>query len=227
MKQKLNLTLDMRVAGPRPEGESYKLADPAVLQQDITPAQRKLGAAFWLLDQLRLCLQNESACLTFAELLVATARSTTFALQKQFRACDGFNEWYSERQAEMKMDEDLKALVGLRNTAEKEGFIFAKFAHRIIHRTYADGSFIAELGPPELEIEDHESVAFLTSITSALATLKLLIDDAHQKFGTGRLPRKREMILEFVRESLDGWEHYDLESPPEMSIKRPKRPPRA
>jgi len=220
LQTEINLKLGIRVAGPAPEAATYGLSDPTVLQQDVTPSQRKLGAALWLLSQLRSAIQNESAALTIAELLVTTARSTTFSLQKQFSKSPGFDDWYSERQSEMKLNDDLKSLIGLRNAAEKEGFVFARYAHRILHRTYRNGEFDAELAEPELEIEGFESIQFLGEISRALDALKLVIDEAHVSFDNGKVPRKRGLVLEYMRETDDGREHYDLPSTPKVTIDR-------
>lgn len=57
----------------------------------------------------------------YLDALIPLARSVTHAIQKEFAHEDGFEEWYSPIQAEMKKDEHFQYFNSKRNIILKEG----------------------------------------------------------------------------------------------------------
>ena len=78
-----------------------------------------------LQEEFRRYERNDGAALQRFQWLLAafatSARSVTFALQREYRHAPGFDEWYAKVQRQLKEDETAALFVELRNVMQKEG----------------------------------------------------------------------------------------------------------
>ena len=81
--------------------------------------EEKLLEAEYFMNRLHLLLFAEFAYELNA--FLAAARSVTFLLQKEMRAVPGFDDWWSDRTAEMGNDPAMKFFKESRNFSQKEG----------------------------------------------------------------------------------------------------------
>lgn len=104
-------------------------------------AKSKLEDTRTIFEQLR----NASDPPTFKALFnsfLGSARAITAALQKEGSKKPGFNEWYGEKQKEMKNDELLRFI----HEARTEDFHEGK--HRLVFATYMEHFSTAAVGKP-------------------------------------------------------------------------------
>jgi hypothetical protein len=78
-------------------------------------ADRKLKEMYQFLEQMKSSNNVDDFERYFAA-FISAGRSVTFSLQLDLRNIDGFSEWYSVKQQEMKEDELLKFFKDLRNS---------------------------------------------------------------------------------------------------------------
>ncbi len=195
--------------------EQYESTDGmekfAVLRRSVTMPQRKIGAARWFLAQMKRCVQNEAFAVMFFEAYVSALRSATFTLQKMYANNAEFEKWYKKRQEDMRGDPELRAIIELRNIAEKEGVLLDKYAHTIFVRFYLDGKTEAEAGEPIMQVEGIKIKLTVATLEASLARISGLIEEAHEIFPVKASRTPIAGKVDYLREKKDGsWEHFDF-----------------
>ena len=104
-------------------------------------AEQKLEDAWTILQQLEVAADAPAFRSLFNSFLSAS-RAITYALQKGGARLRGFDEWYVEKQAEMKADDLLRFI----HKARTEDFHEGK--HRLVFDTYIAHLSGGEAGPP-------------------------------------------------------------------------------
>ena len=187
-----------------------EMNEPGSLHGSVTPPRRKLAGATWLLSQLRKCLRNEAAALLFLETFLSELRASTFALQKLFAHADGFGAWYEDQQKKMRADSLLRWLVEARNTAQKQGLVFANWSPHPVVRRYKDGRIEVVESATTFEIEGFDRSVTTDDLATMHSQLSAVIEEAHARFLLSPPSRPLRFSIEFVRERDDGaWEHFD------------------
>lgn len=85
-------------------------------------AFEKLREARYFLKRMRDTKESEEFKYNFSAFL-SSARSVTFYLQKEHRDSPGFDEWYTEKQNEMRDSTLFSAMNQARNSIVKEGYL--------------------------------------------------------------------------------------------------------
>lgn len=93
--------------------------------------QRKLERTRCLLDFADNLQEHMQLFLTFLDAFIQMARTVTFVLQKEGNNIRGFNEWYTQKQTEMKANKVFEFFKNARNITAKEGIIDHRIALRI------------------------------------------------------------------------------------------------
>ena len=209
-KMKFDFPLQIRISGKELEQKGCGMEDPAMLHDSITPPRRKCGASNWLFGEFRRCISNEGAALMFLELLVSNLRSTTWTLQKLFSKSDGFQEWYQSKQDKMRDDTRLRWAVGMRNDAEKRGFVSAQFSPCKNIKFHLDGTITTEPGIPAISVSEFETVDMVEALEYVKEYIEELVEEAHDKFEGPDFSRDITFRMQFLREQADGqWEPHD------------------
>src|SRR3989338_6957218 len=86
----------------------------------IPKARKNLHECSYHLTNMKSSNNSEEFEINFAA-FVNSARNVTFVLQKEFTKDSDFNNWYTQKQTEMKNDELCKFFLELRNNIIKEG----------------------------------------------------------------------------------------------------------
>lgn len=76
----------------------------------------KVDEAFYFLSMMKQTYKNKSDVFYFNLHAFLTAfRSITFYMQRQYKKCNGFPEWYCQNQIKLSSDSDLRFLLKIRN----------------------------------------------------------------------------------------------------------------
>lgn len=76
----------------------------------------KVDEASYFLSMMKQTYTNESNDFSFnLHAFLATFRSITYYMQKQYKKCNWFPEWYCQKQIQMSNDPDLHFLLKIRN----------------------------------------------------------------------------------------------------------------
>lgn len=86
----------------------------------MTNTRDKLLEARYFLERMKE-LQSERVSFRYnLSAFLSAARSVTFVMQKEFKKVPKFDEWYKNKEEEMKRDKTMKFLLEQRNIAVKE-----------------------------------------------------------------------------------------------------------
>jgi len=74
------------------------------------PTRDKVKEAEYFLSKMRETFEDDDIFSYNLSAFLSAARSITWYMKKQYRHREGFNEWYCQKQIEMKTDRELKYL---------------------------------------------------------------------------------------------------------------------
>lgn len=80
------------------------------------PTRHKLNEADYFLSMMKKTFYGNSDIFQFnLNAFLTASRSITFYMQKQYKKCSGFSEWYCHKQIELSNDQELKFLLKARD----------------------------------------------------------------------------------------------------------------
>lgn len=114
----------------------------------IPETHNRLNQAFVLFQNIKDNYHKELEFTSHLNNIIQALRNVTFVLQKESAHTNGFKEWYTKHQDEMKEDESLRWLVDARNYVVKEGDI-KKYSYTKVRLKdhYDKELFAAKLNP--------------------------------------------------------------------------------
>lgn len=73
----------------------------------MSETRHKLEEAEYFLDQTRANVEDPKPFVFNLSAFLSASRSVTFIMQKEFKKCSGFDDWYANKQIKMEQCEDL------------------------------------------------------------------------------------------------------------------------
>jgi len=117
-------------------------------QCPIPETHARINQAFSLFQNILEDYQDKMRFTSALNNLIQNIRNVTFVLQKELAHNDGFSDWYSRKQDEMKKDESLRWLVNARNHIVKQGDLKKKSYTKVRLKDHYDHEMLAmELDP--------------------------------------------------------------------------------